>query len=632
MDLQHDKIIQSARGLLTSNDTSVLKETVDKLIERCVSSLEFEERGDIIRDFYLRLAKESIQLNNIRLAALSVEGLNAKQLSRIVKTAVGKSDHEKLTALSIVNSHIQHIHTDIILNKELQAPNQNDFNISSVLCSNFLDPERLENKYPSKQNELMKRMIYSILASHHEASENFNDALTNYENSGTQYEHLPRTTMKHLICSTHKVLQEYCATSAELQNFWVKYLIILKDYPEAVRFCDHSESLPPRTKYMLIHQASSGNLMHGIEAEIPVLLKSFIDNKEVTKWFNQRQTGLVVDSITNLSSSTRVQLAEILCRKIQFNEKFDACCLAFCLGFTRKFLDLVEIAHGDTNLLKLMSVNELLSNPTHFADTIITYTIDRKRAGKMQKNQHLINIFLKLGLINLALQYSCADVTQGADYIDHVPNHLEETLKDIYQNALEMTNPCLRENTLILIDEYLTRSDDKNLAMNVITTVIFSLTIFLLKLDISDKNLINNSMPIMETMFEYLKSYLNKFTFHLSEILVRATNGLTLAIKNNLDALADSEIMRESFRNLIQTIAARCMLEGRYKSSAMLYSHIEDNVNAIKSLMRTGEVDTVINYALLVKDFTVNRIAINYLKHLKVDTKTVEDFIARSQV
>lgn len=241
----------------------------------------------------------------------------------------------------------------------------------------------------------------------------------------------------------------------------------------------------------------------------------------------------------------------------------------------------------------------------------------------------LLTRFLKLGLLDELLQLLAQTSQSGDQDFARSLEHIEKLIENRYFNTLDAVNPTLRKTTLEFVLDMLKDEDDKHLTTSVITIVIFTTTIFLIKLDVSDAATVNESMPDLEVAFDFLAKYLKQLTFAASDTLMRATNVLVVAIKSKLDTLADNELIRESFKTLIETVAGKCLIESRYKSAAMLYSQIEDNVSAIKALMRAGEVETVINFALLVRDINVNRIAINYLRHLRVDVKILDNFIAR---
>lgn len=265
------------------------------------------------------------------------------------------------------------------------------------------------------------------------------------------------------------------------------------------------------------------------------------------------------------------------------------------------------------------------------AASLLEMLIENLHKQKIPDRHSLLMKFLKLGLLDELIQLLAQAPSSGDEGIARSLEHIEKLIENRYFNTLDAVNPVLKKITLDLISRSLQDEDDKDLTMSVITAVIFTITIFLIKLDASDVDMIDRAMPDLEIAFEYLAKYLNTLTFTASDTLVRATNFLVVEIKSKLDILADNELVRDSFKTLIETVAGRCLIESRYKSAAMLYSQIEDNLNAVKALMRAGDVDTVINFALLLRDINVDRITINYLKHLKVDIKIIEEFVARTK-
>lgn len=278
-------------------------------------------------------------------------------------------------------------------------------------------------------------------------------------------------------------------------------------------------------------------------------------------------------------------------------------------------------------------LRKIRQESAHEASSAILELIsDNIRYQKTPNRRILVTHFLKLGLIDELLQlFLRTSHSTGKEIITSI-EYFEQLIDNKFYDTLETINPKLKLTTLELVLETLHEELDKDLTINIVCVVFFATNIFLLKLDTSNERLLTSSMPSLELLFTYLAKYLKELPLRASDVLVRATNNLVISVKDKLDALADNATIRENFKTIVETVAEQCLIESRYKGAAMLYSQIEDNVNAIKSLMRAGDVDTVVDFALLVRDITVNRITINYLKHLKVDVKKIEDFITRSKI
>lgn len=623
------EIISAARGLLALSDMTILKETVDRMIDKFRNHSNDDDSSDSIRDFYLQLARESVQLNNIKLAFIAIEKLDVKQMLTIVEKTIDGSSHDRYLAMRFLESQMGFVPDKMEVTSWLpsEADIADSLNVSHNLCRRLLNHHQQDLDNKSLPNDHLRSILYNGMASCLELDENFNSSLTYYEKSGTYLENLPRVTIKHLTSSSHRALQQYCATSKELQQFWLKYLIASNNQTESYKFISMID-LSGKSNTLSNFSMSTQHL----HSKVPETIQSFVCDPSDAKWHDRKYFGFASDSIASASVETRRAMVEILYRGIM-NEDYQVIKIwSTCLGFAKKIA-----SHSLVRDRRLASGLDIVINRGADHDSLydmIDFIVLSQclTPAKIDEHPRVSQLCLRLGLIDHALHISSLNITQLEGSAVSMVEHLHKLYINLFQMSLKNINPLLYTDSLSSMEKLLFKLADEGIAMNVITIVIYSTTLFLLKLDIHDKNAIAPELPKLETIFKFLKSYLENCTFHLSDKLVSATNNLTTAIKNNLDALSDSLIMREAFRKLIETVAGRCMIEGRYKSAAMLYSHIEDNVNAIKSLMRTGEADIVINYAFLVRDFTVNRITINYLKHLKVDTKIIDDFVSKSQL
>ena len=614
-------MLQSAKNLLISSDASVVADTVERLFEK-IASVQHEAPEEALRrDFLISLLCMCKELRSVNLALVVSEKLDEKLLAKLARDASKKSTEEQQTILEIAARHLR------------PASSEPPKRSASDLFAELSGLEKIDASLLASKD--CKRILLNHFEAHlSEVEENFGQALRSCSEAGCQNEHLARLTMKEFVCSSQQALQQHCAGSGQLQSFWIKYLLVLGELAELRDFFKQAKLFLPAARYA---ESNECLLNDAILSSTPNVLADFIASQAQGGRLDPKLLAQLADMGANLSPEVRKQLIEILLRGIGEGRAPEACRISLCVGHLSQFLSLTN-----------SGPNETIQYACSFgAPSDIMYLIGDSLRQKFAKGQRastgrggqgvaLYSACLKLGLLDRALWYLFAQTTdqQWAELTQPVRDHLAIALDNAHLGALEFVDPILEESTLHLIGDSLVGCDDKESSKNVITIVILSCTAFISKtsneLGASD-SLAGRSSSKLEAMFKHLQHFIHKLAFNLCDKLIGATNGLTLSIKKNLDALGDSQTIRESFRSLIESVAGKCMIESRYKKAAMLYSHIDDNVNAIKSLMRLGDVDTVINYALLVKDFTVNRITINYLKHLSVEPTIIEDFVSRSQ-
>lgn len=628
-----DRAIQSMRDDLRLEDELKLSGAVRRLEERFSGNLRAER-------LWLMLIRESVHSSNVQLAKLTAAKLGLNLLSILIKQAangLSQSEDQKMSIFRYVKNYLQ-LGDDT---NEITANRDSD-----TICGHYrslrLCFERGQwaqaasfvncNIKSLDQKDLMMRLVHYERAKQEEIQEAFEESLAHYEKSGSHYENLPRLVMKHLMGSANQALQEYCSASEDMKRFWAKFQESSRNYHAAL---DTYESLNDNlAKLRCSALTGSISLLETtIMASLPAKVREFIEDTNWDMRVLAKSASLVVSICADLDPSTRCLLAELASYHMRQNNLLRSSRLQLCLAQSESSLELSRPLLNKFDALYLVAL--LGSNENLASDLVRLMTesgASQISVKPMREAQILFFACLKLGLIDEALQVFAKDSSRNEMDLTEASQEIQRLIDDRHSGSLGAINPELSGSTISSIHQSLNNENDKDLTTQVITVVILSITAFLMKLDANEVGSLEHEIPKLEIMFERLAEYFNELTFNASETVVRAANSLIVAVKGKLDAIADSDIIRESFRQLIETSAGRCMIEGRYKSAAMLYSQIEDNVNAVKSLMRTGEVETVINYALLVRDITVSRITINYLKHLGTDVSTIEDFVARSKV
>lgn len=295
------------------------------------------------------------------------------------------------------------------------------------------------------------------------------------------------------------------------------------------------------------------------------------------------------------------------------------------------------------NLPDLKNVDDdddILCDDTY---NLINYLICSNKNLKRDKT-YLFHTYLSAGLFDEAIQelatsslnLEAMDLGKGVDFV--------ETICRKNQNdTLERIDPYLKVKTLKALKAF-TIENQGNVTL-VITLLIYIVSLMLLKLESAKevdgetadhrpggRNFATQSskLHLLEVSFQYLATYLKDFNYKTSDSLFASISFLTSSLKVKLDILDDNDVIKDSFVLVVQSTANKFMIYGQYRSAAKLYSSIDDNTNAARALMRLGDINVVVSFALMVCDVAVNRITVNYLKHLKVSQDTIEDFLNKS--
>lgn len=637
------------------DDEFVLRENLKLAEEKCCELYVDLDEVELKRKLWVHLVELSIKLENLQLAELLIAKLGLIQLALLVRSSPQPGNKiNDLIALHYVASYFN-VEQDL---KHKIAAKLRDFN----KLTTSLDHERLvelhvecgqwnsafvliDDDLNPQIRAIRKRNLSNRLALHAELEEEFERALINYEQAGGQLENGARLILKQFMNTAYRELRNYCSkNNTRLANFWNQYnLMAFGDQislPNSTNLSVSSGVDCAITFYRCGRTKSGTRLFkETILSTIEEEIKTFVADSSANKWFKRRKIESAILAAASLSPSSRSKLAELSRRYDQSNLIFTASGIYVCINQVEAFLssslkfldqlDCLELA------CQFKSPETILNNMMEYLSRGKKKTNANKKTKKkdgnlIRENEVLSKACIELGLIDEAFQIFSCDGFKDEQIIIYAMEYLETQIKTGSYNNVD---PELREVSLSLIRDSLI--GNQILATNVITTVILCITILLHKLD-TNNNIMEESLnlflPKLEVMFEKLSEFFEQATFNTSDIMIRSTNNLVTLVKDKLDFLSDSDIVKKGFRQLVETTAGRCMIEGQYKSAAMLYSHIEDNVNAVKSLMRTGDVTIVMNFSLLVRDITVNKITINYLRHLNVEPKVIEDFIARSSL
>lgn len=636
-------LVSSSLNDLSVEDEWSLRETLRYLEEKCRISLVDQDQEQIKRKLWLHLIKISVELENCQLSLLVVAKLELVQLALLLRTLLQNQtnsnthDLNRFKTISFVTNYFK-IEPTIPKSIDLTGLLDSD-DILMFECDELIEfyinrdswTEAFELVdscfHDDKQKELSLRLLFSKLAQQKEVDEEFNEALVNCERSTTHNLHLPRLVMKQNLDLSYEEISKYCQ-SDELQSFWIDYSIELGENLNEIGRCVYPSNAFSFTRFLV------SNLDETVEKIFETIheeLKHFITDANNDKWFQRRKSKQILAIGDSLDSNSRINLNDLATYFMKTNCNFKAYTIFFCLNQFEAFFNLAQKSLKHPKILYL--VNQFGSRG-RIATNVIKYfnqqDMHQKRDIRYKGGTPFIAC-IKLGLIDEALCLITIDTLDDDRIIFEAIEHLEGVIEENKGRSLDRIDPLIRSETLGIIRKCLCKSN-QILVTHVITIVILALAILLHKFIFDNNDMAEIFIPKLEVMFEGLAEFLDEMNPSASKELIRSVNFLVKALKVRLDALSDNEVIKERFRQIVETIAGRCMVESQYKSAAILYSHIEDNASAIKSLMRLGDIDVVINYSLLVRDITVNRITINYLKHLNVDSKVIADFVSRSKL
>lgn len=103
-------------------------------------------------------------------------------------------------------------------------------------------------------------------------------------------------------------------------------------------------------------------------------------------------------------------------------------------------------------------------------------------------------------------------------------------------------------------------------------------------------------------------------------------------INDKLIEKVENIVDRNKDANLIAILAETALKQGQYSVAAKLYNSIEDRLNSVKALIRTGETSKIIQYANIARDKTVFKIVANYLQTTNYkDEKIIAKFYQKAK-
>lgn len=643
-----DLILSNSNSLLVSDGFS-LRENVKALEERCKREFAEENEDELFPFLWIKLVDTSLKNQNLKLALLIIAKLKLTQLALILKSTLNstQSDISHLLTFVYIASHFQmteHVSKFLDLLRRAQQKIDLDLDKQKELSYLYINSNQWDEAFRwsdtishDDNEELLNQQVLSYkLAIQYEIDEEYSQALVYFEKSTTIENNLPRVIIKQFNKSALHELKKYCTSHENLHKF-------LNDYSS---YCDilntdlhslHDDTSHLTSLKIMSLKLEAKEIEKRILLSVPNQMRDFILDTSCDKWLNKQKLESMLSMGAILSSSLyRVQIAALASSYYNVN----------CIRKASSIYLLLNQHELASNMvaqdLETCSGMQLITQFTQ-PSRLLAHTIDffhRKQSSKSKNKSTYIKskssraIFhacLKLGLINEALIAFAQDPHKDEKVLSTAINLIESSIEERYTRSLDNINPILPKQTFKILS-ILLQERDKIIATHVINIIILSLTITLYKFNTNSIEHTQIFIPHLEIMFSNLSDYFQTSKFHASNGLIRAMNNLITVVKDKLDALSDSDIIRNAFKQIVDSTANRCMIESQYKSAAMLYSKLEDNVSAVKALMRLGEIDIVINYSLLVRDLTVNRITINYLKHLKVDLSVIEDFITRTKV
>lgn len=531
----------------------------------------------------------------------------------------------------------------------------------------FIDD--LTNKSLAKN--CLKLMFYEQ-AMTHEWEENFNDSLKCHDRADSLKTNTLRLALKRFPENSD-------ANQIEMDSqgeAWVDYATIFTD-SDKIRAqldkCDNEDMLevvPLFRLYLQLDFESANQLALELMPEvIQNYVRGSMDN---SKMQNEEQSQQILrDNCSLLTVRQKFQLAEVANHAIERDDFDRAGTILVCLKQDKLHLSLID----DDKLLTEASIGSLIRmhEPTNDTSIDLIGLFERQRRiaksrGKKRfqdkKNLEesspvLAKLCLTMGLLDECLRILISSIRLNKDTsrssLLEACDSLANEIKDMensssskfgnkqlrqYQSRLSTS---IRHETIQLATELLANGEqtDRESISAVITFVVLVLILAIQRKPANNDKKpqtpteelpeINFWLSRIESLATHLSALLDQFNASTAQLsssdqLVRACSWLLKSAKANFEQISASEIARDCLRQLVQSVAGRCLMEGRYKQAASLHNQIEDYVNAVKALMRLGDLNVVIEYAMLVHDVTVHRISLNFLKHMRAPPELIEDF------
>lgn len=545
--------------------------------------------------------------------------------------------------------------------------------------------ELIDKVFDRPRAQLNKRRLHFKWARFLETDEYFQDCLKQHEQAQTESDHWMRLLFKSHLDVAPRYIEAYCK---QLDDLDTSRTSLLMDYLQVfahstpgfdrARAAWSSGKLDgfSSTQLFSLVARSSPNQSEWFEGQIVERLgddklRKLIGLADFKSNHSDKRSlsGLTVAGAC-LSSALRGQIGQLACWYLSQGQqqRLKADRLLICLGQYEAYIRCSNDSERWTRL-ETISRQPMVDDELLASQLCECLARPQVKPGAQSSANNLGFPLLKLGLADESLSHLTSSLGNAAgranfgEALEWFWHEIEAKVGSAEPSWASM-DPQISESTLAQVYAYLRGAEQQQaefMATNVIKFVINCLTVYIDKLSCNSNgsnqissNLNSNprqaqsdsdklaevqqltGLRKLETMFNYLAKYLGDFNFSLGagetgNQLIKATSSLMKLAKSKMDAIRDSELIRDSFRRLVESVASRCMIEARYKQAASLFSQMGNQIEACKCLMRTGDIEIVTKFASLSSDIAVNRITLNYLRHLNAKPEVIRDFIARTQ-
>lgn len=646
-------------------DSKKQDQTRPILLESLRRNLDVASDVDLLLVIIERLGfRELLELCNATMSTGRGQVLEQKQRVELALFYTSSYLNIPRTSRLDLRSHIQRLAS----HEKSSSHEQSLFDIDQALelafdCSQWALAFELVDTYfgPFESLSLLnRRRIHCKRGHSYESCDNYQRALVSFDEAGCLEKHAIRLIIKNNVGFAERQLKNQIDKfeREDISQMWLECSFAcghhsndqslpesLKDMDE--KTFDHLLKLTPET----IEQQTF-NLL-------PDRIRVFLTNNDAAKWQDRHLVMSISELGSNLSDKMRRCLAKIVSRPQAESGPTDSqkvCSIYKILDEPELLFETMSTKATVSNENYLRLLNNFASQDqlaTSLSNLMLNDSLSNTNQARNLKEDQLQSvIYLKLGLLDETLQVSLR-LIRGEQDISPLVAHIESLARDDkpatelssqLQPDLDELDPELCPETLKgarKVLESIQMSGQQQLAAtNVIVYVISCQVIFLRKLDptltdpeASEQIQQGGSLSLLaklELMFEHLAGLLQQFDFAVSDGLLRITNELVKVVKFKLELLADCDCIRNTLGQLVESSASKCLMAAKYKQAAILYSHIDDNISAAKALMRTGDLEVVTNFALLVNDIAVNRITINYLRHLGAAETIQQEFISKT--
>lgn len=661
---------KSSQIIAREADPSRLRATLARLEQSCVRDLiDDSHRADekeIKKLLWSSLLRESIRAQNFDLAMLLVAKLHLVQLAMVMQTTIENArllpnDLSKCMALAYASQYVgmtgeasdadsNYETTRMLLEASTKLKENSltgvDLNCSADFLLNFDDwdlaGQFIEQWAPTRAHPSLRR-VFIKYALHNEIMGNYEQALDSYEQLNAQ----PLNRMRVMI-KLHK------------RAFW-RQLKRAIDGGDA----DNRDPSPIRQSAIDLMFAT-GRCETGLEYKIigqsldivridkrrridlyesstleaaphlPSRLLNFVRNPNIKKWLDEQQIDAIVAMSDSLDARPRALLSELASTLMSNGNHAHAASIYLVCGHKR---------NAEGLLSKFLSSNDLFSIIARNKNVNASVLL---REAKHAKESTRALVYARLGLFDEAIRMLMNSQTDRStrsciEKLENICGHMTKLIEPPHESArFERIDPMLEVNTLEALD-YMS---ERGSVTTVIQTVIILATITLIKLDMhaQDNDLTQTCELLrsnLQKIFGFLRAQVSRATsgahsaIEASDRLVRCIQTLVNTLDDRLHCLATAaevcDNVREGMKELVAHVCGECMLAGKYRSAALLHASLGDQVQAAKCLMRTGDIEAVIKFALTARDLTVNRLTINFLRHLNADAKLIDSFIAKAQ-